>query len=386
MPAQWKIAKIKMIPKPGKNTKDSASYRPISLLSNLGKLLEKIINSRLVEYLESNNLISIHQSGFRKKRSTKDHILRLTQDIKSNFNMNNYTGAVLFDVSKAFDQTWHKGILFKMDKLKLPSYIISWVESFLMDRKFFVNTIDSNSLLLSILSGVPQGSTISPTLFTLYISDIDSKNLIIVNLALYADDICIWFSSANLKTIQSILQDAINIIVRFFKTWCLNININKTSYTIFTTAGHRKSYEKLYSISLYIVTEQITLDPFPNFLGVTFDPKVSFTNHFRNIEPKAISKINILRILKSKVGYNSKFLINIYKTLIRSLLDYSDIVITTASSSSIDILQKIQNRALRICLNPPLHTATKTLHAQANIQIVKDRANKNKMLALKIRN
>ena len=190
--------------------------------------------------------------------------------------MNNYTGAVLFDVSKAFDQTWHKGILFKMDKLKLPSYIISWVESFLMDRKFFVNTIDSNSLLFSILSGVPQGSTISPTLFALYISDIDTKNLIIVNLALYADDICIWFSSANLNTIQAILQDAINIIVKFFKTWCLNININKTSYTIFTTAGYRKSYERLYSISLYINSVQIALEPFPKFLGVTFDPKIAF--------------------------------------------------------------------------------------------------------------
>jgi hypothetical protein len=140
-----------------------------------------------------------------------------------------------------------------------------------------------------------------------FILDIDTKNLIIVNLALYADDICIWFSSANLKTIQSTLQDAINIIVKFFKTWCLNINITKTSYTIFTTAGYRKSYERLYSIALYINSEQIALEPFPKFLGVTFDPKISFTNLFRNVERKAISKINILRILKSKVGHNSKF-------------------------------------------------------------------------------
>jgi hypothetical protein len=103
---------------------------------------------------------------------------------------------------------------------------------FLMNRKFFVNIIDSNSLLFSILSGLAQGSTIYPTLFALYMSDIDSKNLIIVNIALYADDICIWFSSENLKTIQSILQDAINIIVKFFKTWCLNIYISKTSFSL----------------------------------------------------------------------------------------------------------------------------------------------------------
>ena len=102
IPDKWKTAIIIMIPKPGKDKTDLKSFRPISLLS---KLLEKIINTRLTSILESNKLISIHQSGFRKNRSTKDHILRLIQDIKSNFNQNKLTGAVLFDVSKAFDQT-----------------------------------------------------------------------------------------------------------------------------------------------------------------------------------------------------------------------------------------------------------------------------------------
>jgi hypothetical protein len=79
---KWKTAKIIMIPKPGKDKTDVKSFRPISLLSNMSKLLEKIINTRLTSILESNKLISIHQSGFRKNRSTKDHILRLIQDIK----------------------------------------------------------------------------------------------------------------------------------------------------------------------------------------------------------------------------------------------------------------------------------------------------------------
>jgi hypothetical protein len=104
-----------MIKKPNKKISEIASYRPISLISNISKLLEKLVNTRLVNFLESNNRISVHQSGFRKNRSTKDHLLRLTQDIKCSFNQNQFIGAVLFDVSKALDRTWHLGILFKLD-------------------------------------------------------------------------------------------------------------------------------------------------------------------------------------------------------------------------------------------------------------------------------
>ena len=171
IPKAWKTAKIIMIHKPGKKESNIASYRPISLLSNIGKLLEKIINSRLVNYLEENNLISIHQSGFRKNRSTKDHIIRLTQDVRANFNQNNYTGAVFFDVSKAFDRTWHDGIIYKLNSLKVPQYILFWINNFLQVRSFYVSHITKNSSAYVILAGVPQGSTISQTLFKKHIQN-----------------------------------------------------------------------------------------------------------------------------------------------------------------------------------------------------------------------
>lgn len=370
IPTKWKVAKIIMIKKPNKPETDISSYRPISLLSNISKLLEKIINTRLINYLESNNLISIHQSGFRKHRSTKDHILRLTQDIKSNFNQNKYTGAVLFDVSKAFDRTWHNGILFKLHNLNIPIYITRWINDFLTNRNFFINFNNCVSISCTILSGVPQGSTLSPTLFTIYISDIDSINLTkIVKIALYADDLCIWISSKNLNDIEKALQSAVEIITDFFQTWCLDINVQKTSYSIFTTAGHRKSYEKIYKIKLLV-----NLDPYPKLLGITFDPKLAFNQHFQNIINKATPKINILRILKSKIKNNKRFLINIYKILIRSIMDYSDLIIATTKESSTLILQKLQNRILRICLNAPLFTSTSSLHNIANLPTVKERA------------
>jgi hypothetical protein len=376
IPDKWKTAKIIMIPKPGKDKTDVKSFRPISLLSNMSKLLEKIINTRLTSILESNKLISIHQSGFRKNRSTKDHILRLIQDIKSNFNQNKLTGAVLFDVSKAFDQTWHTGILYKMTKLNIPAYLISWVENFLDDRKFFIQLACHVSMYATIKSGVPQGSTISPTLFGIYISDIDRLELSeTVNIALYADDICIWYSSKHKKDITTALQKAIDYIVNYFKRWCLKINISKTAYTVFTTAGCRKSYNRLYSLNLFIENEPLLLDPFPKLLGINFDPKLSFHKHFKQIQQRAMSKISILRILKSKIGYhNNKFLINVYKTLVRSIFDYSDIIIATANPTSAQIVQKVQNIFLRICCNAPLLTSTTALHEQARVETIQTRS------------
>ena len=149
--------------------------------------------------------------------------------------------------------------------------------------------------------------------------------------------------------------------------------MEKTSYSIFTTAGHRDSYNKIYSLNLKINNAPISIDPYPKLLGITLDPKLSFTQHVQNIIEKATPRINLIRILKSK-NNDKKFLVNIYKILIRSLIDYSDLVIATTKSLASEPLQKLQNRALRICLNTPLFTRTTTIHNIANVPMVKDRA------------
>jgi len=196
-----------------------------------------------------------------------------------------------------------------------------------------------------------------------------------VNIALYADDICIWYSSKHKKYITTALQKAIDYIVNYFKRWCLKINISKTAYTVFTTAGCSKSYNRLYSLNLFIENEPLLLDPFPKLLGINFDPKLSFHKHFKQIQQRAMSKISILRILKSKIGYhNNKFLINVYKTLVRSIFDYSDIIIATANPTSAQIVQKVQNIFLRICCNAPLLTSTTALHEQARVEAIQTRS------------
>ena len=193
LPKQWKISNITMIPKK-KISKDPSKYRPISVTSCLGKILERIIRNRLYKYLEEKSLICLQQSGFRSHRRTADNLVFLTQKISESFNRKKKVCSLFFDISQAFDKTWHNGIIYKMAQLKVPLYILEWVSDFLRNRKFFVSVNNYKTAQGDIQTGVPQGAVISPLLFTIFINDIpkvNSKNNCYS--LLFADDLVSFF-------------------------------------------------------------------------------------------------------------------------------------------------------------------------------------------------
>ena len=361
-----------MIPKPNKPPTEINSYRPISLTSCFAKCLEKFIQNRIVAFLDKHNILSPHQSGFRKNHSTKDLILQLTNDIINNFNKYEYTGAVMFDLEKAFDKVWHQGLLYKLKQINTPTYLLNWIGSFLANRSFYIQYNQEKSHKYAIRAGVPQGCIISPILFSIYISDI-SKELSDTH-GLFADDISIWKSNKNLSYLERLLQKEIDKVAHFCQSWCLSVNIAKTTYTVFTTAGKRNTYEKKYTLQLKISNSQIVLEHSPKFLGITFDPKLSFANHFNNIEIQIQKRLDILKVLKSKYWSSStEFLLNFYKTFIRPLVDYANFPFIVANKSSRDALQIKQNKILRICLSSDLLDSTTTIHNTAKIELLEDR-------------
>ena len=372
IPERWKIAKIKMLLKPNKSPKLANSYRPISLTSNLAKCLEKIILNRLTRYLNNHKIISKYQSGFRKGYCTKDHILRFSQNIQNNFNKNLYTGAVMFDMEKAFDKVWHNGLLYKLNQLDLPKYIVYWIQQFITERSFFIQINDSVSYKYKIEAGVPQGCILSPILFSIYFSDI--SEVINSNKAIYADDLAIWSADENINEIKGKLQADINNIETFCQTWCLKINSAKSNYTIFTNAGKRKNYNKIYGITLLHENNEIKLEPNPTFLGITFDPKLSFNQHIDSITPKIFNRINLLRIMKGKM-WKSKpnFLINLYKSLIRPIIEYANFPLISTSNTTFARLQKLENKIIRLCLSSSLYDTTVQIHKNANIELLSPR-------------
>jgi hypothetical protein len=166
-PTSWKEAKVITLPKPGKDPKFPQNLRPISLLSTMGKLLEKVVLKIVQRHTEERGLHNACQFGFRACHNTTLQCMRLTDHVTPNFNNNMSTGAIFLDIEKAFDTTWHPGVLYKLSKLEFSIDLIQLISSFLSQRKFIVLVEGEMSSPREMQAGVPQGSILSPTLYNL---------------------------------------------------------------------------------------------------------------------------------------------------------------------------------------------------------------------------
>ena len=165
IPTAWKLATLCMLLKPDKLHSLTTSYRPISLMSSIMKLFERVIEQRLRCYLEDIGFINKYQSGFRQAKSTDDHLFRLSQSVMESFNRREHVVAEFLDVEKAFDNVWHNGLRYKIFMLDLPTKMTRWLSDFLVGRVIQVNVNGFLSDKISPIAGVPQGSVLSPLLF-----------------------------------------------------------------------------------------------------------------------------------------------------------------------------------------------------------------------------
>ena len=160
--------------------------------------MERIITTRLRFWLEENDKLNVFQSGFRKDRSTMDHILRLADDIhRGNFSKQS-TIAVFLDLEKAYDLVWHGGLLYKMKSIGIKGNIFNFIKDFLHDRQIRVRVGNDLSSSKSLSNGTPQGSVISPLLFLIMINDIPTPNKD-VKISLFADDTSTWKTHRNIN-------------------------------------------------------------------------------------------------------------------------------------------------------------------------------------------
>ncbi|RMZ93264.1 AP-like endonuclease reverse transcriptase [Brachionus plicatilis] len=220
--------------------------------------------------------------------------------------MNEFQKLVSFNSSNTTETTWDQATL------------TNWTESFLKDRTFQEQYNEATSRPKKIECVVPQASCLSPTLFILYFSDIAKLIPPNVKIAIYADDLCIWYTGSSKREIKRVIQRVINIIVEFCKKWGMTIKKEKTCYTAFTSAGLRQNYTKKYSFNLKIANQNIQFEPNPTFLGVTLDPKINFKEHPKQVEKKIIPKINLIKHIKNFKWSNSSSIDTIlYKSLIR---------------------------------------------------------------------
>ncbi|PNF41415.1 hypothetical protein B7P43_G14387 [Cryptotermes secundus] len=363
-PNTWKEAKIITLPKPGKDPKFPQNLRPISLLSTTGKLFEKAILKFLHKHIEERDLLNASQFGFRARHSTTLQCMRLADHVTLNFNNKMSTAAVFLDIEKAFDTTWHSGLLFKLSKLEFPNSLTKLIGSFLSKRKFRVSVEGEMSTPREMQAGVPQGSVLSPTLFNLYINDAPHTQG--VHLALFADDTCLYATDRKEGFIVRKLQRGLSSMETWCERWNIKINEDKTRGVYFSRG--RRPPESCLTLNGRNI-------PFVNsakYLGVIFDKRVTWRLHIEMIEAKAFRTfIRVYSLFKNeRLSANIK--LTLHKALIRSIMTYASPAWEFAADTHLLKLQRLQNKVLRTIGNFPRRTPVRDLHMAFKIPYVYD--------------
>ena len=351
-----KIAKVVPIFKSGDKLLPD-NYRPISLLPNFSKILEKLIANRLSNFLESNNYLSKNQYGFRKNHSTVHPLIHFMNHLTKSLNKKFYTIAIFCDLCKAFDTVDHNILLKKLFNIGVRGIELTWFRNYLSNRKQYVSIDGVNSQLLEIVLGVPQGSILGPLLFLIYINDIDQCTSMIN--FLFADDTTLLKSHENLTSLCQIVNDEFHKIVNFFNSHRLSLHPDKTKFILFC---HNKihnipdifiNFNKLNSNPLnymYPVLKMSCVNtspqPYIKFLGVFFDPNLNFKQHISYISNKLSKALYFLRSTKNIL--NERSLKFIYYSLFHSNLIYAIHVWSCTSSNNFKPLILKQKAAVRI--------------------------------------
>ena len=348
-PDRWKKAIIKPIPKV--NIPLSANdFRPISLLPTLSKIIEKIVNIQIVQYLVKYDLIDPYQSAYKKKHSTVTALLKLNEDIFEALDDSEITLLVLLDFSKAFDTVNHKLLLAKLDILGFQSNVCGWIHSYLSGRSQKVKTDNEESEWAEIKNGVPQGSILGPLLFTILVSDM---RMTIWNgsYLTYADDTNLYW-----ETPADMVNDSIreaNTVLNNISNYCINnrllLNVGKCKYIIM---GSRPAIKKISDIQLdpikinNIVLERVTQ---AKVLGVTYDEILSWKKQVNLSVSKAVG--NFLQFARYKRFLSKQSKITLCQSLVLSQFNYCDIIYASMDTYLEKKIQKIQNLTLRFIFN-----------------------------------
>ncbi|KAI5697973.1 hypothetical protein M8J77_012423 [Diaphorina citri] len=345
-PDGWKKSILVPIPKPNKDSTLPENLRPINLTSCLCKLFERIVVRRLNYFLDSNKLLVPQQSGCRKNRSTLDNLVNLQTEISNAIINKQFLLCTFFDIKSAYDCTQKEVILRQLHKWNMRGHLPIFLSKYMDPRSFKIRL--NNSTLsedFSIVCGIPQGGVVSGTLFAIAINSITSYIHPSLSSSLFVDDFAIFTRDKNKEVLVSIMQESIDKLENFSNDTGLFFSPQKSQCVLFS----RKYKQLNTSINLNMYDTRIEVVDTFKFLGLTFDKKMTWKVHLKNLKQSCLSRSRILKILSKKAwAADRKMLIRIYKSLIRSKLDYGCPVYNSASSNSLQILNPVQNLCLRL--------------------------------------
>ena len=278
--------------------------------------------------------------------------------------------ASFIDLQKAFDKVWKDGLLVKLLRYGISGNLYNWTKSYLHNRKARVYVDGKKSKKVLLRHGVPQGGVLSPTLFILFINDLVAELPRGISAALYADDLVLWCSEEYATTANYRMQQALNTIHGWAQQWCVSINKEKSSATLFSLSTKKQTIKlKLGETEMKIENEQ-------TYLGITLDKRQTWKPQIEKAEAKARRKLALMRKLAgTEWGANEAVLKNVYQGAVRPHLEYGATAWASAAKTHHQALDRVQNAALRIVTGGMRSTPIEKMEKTASIPPLSKRRN-----------
>ena len=369
-PSIWKQANVTPVFK--KNDPSCPSnYRPISLLSAAGKVLEKIVFKYLLNFFRDHQVITTLQSGFIPGDSTVNQLVDIYNTFCKALDEGKEVRAVFCDISKAFDRVWHKGLLYKLKYVGVTDSLLHWCSDYLANRKQRVVIPGACSDWLPVTAGVPQGSILGPLLFLLYINDIVDN--IKATIRLFADDTSLYIIVDNPHNTAGQLNTDLQMIHQWATQWLVTFNPTKSESIIFSRKLNKPNHPPIF-MNNQPINEVHT----HKHLGVFLSSDCQWHDHLAYIKSKAWSRINVMRKFKFKL--DRKSLQTMYFSFIRPLLEYADVVWDNCTQYEVNELEKMQNEAARVVTGATKLVSINSLYLETGWEPLASRRKKHKLL------
>jgi len=348
-PSALKLARIVPVHKSGDNN-SANNYRPISNLSDLAKIFEKLMYRQLITFIKSQRILSNNQFGFRENSSTSDAVSEFIDNVYNKLDKKLSLITVFLDFSKAFDTVNHDILIAKLDHLGIRGQALEWFRSYLSDREQYVSVEGSCSTRALVRTGVPQGSILGPLLFLLYINDMSkcTRNLQFVH---FADDTTVFNSGSNIADVVNEMNAELTRIADWLKANRLSLNVGKTTYMIISDG------EMLDVPAVRIGDRNIIRVTESKFLGITIDEKLSFKHHVSGLSKSLSRSIGVINRVSDLVPPRIKKLL--YFSLIYPRVSYGIIVWGQSSAGNVNLIDRILYRAHK-CVSYPRATQFNT--------------------------
>ena len=376
-PEEWRLAHVIPLLKDGKDPLDPESYRPISLTSCLCKLLEKILDVRLMWFLEQQQVIDLAQCGGLRGKGTVDCLVALENEIHEAFLKNRLLVALFLDLEKAYQTAWQYLVMRELYDAGLRGNLGKFISEFMRDRKFQVRVGNRVSLVHNLDLGVPQGSVLSVKLFLIAVNTVIKFIPNTISRAIYVDDFRLSIAVQELESAKRVFDGVCKDLVVWMKVTGFRISLTKTKIVVFhrRPEGEKAKFPVLdfaFEIGLNGAIFEVVRDI--RVLGVIFDQRLTWLLQAGSVRRGGFQALNAMKAMAKGNGRTTReTYLKIYKAVVLPKIDYGSEVYGTAKQWILKKLDPIHHAALRLCLGAFRSSRKESLYVESYIPSLWDR-------------